>query len=115
MQTLSLTLPIILKKTAVKKKKFLSLFWAFLVATALSLSVFYVFQINAEISEKYAALNYEKELVELMRKKESLEMGMESSASLDNVLSLLESSDMGFVETEKVHHLKIPNAQIVSR
>lgn len=115
MQTLSLTLPVILKKSAVKKKKLLSLFWVFLIATAFSLSVFYVFQINTEISEKYAALNYEKELVELMRKKESLEMGVESSASLDNVLLLLDSSDMGFVEAEKVNHLKISNDRIVSR
>ncbi len=91
------------------------MFWVFLFGTAISLSIFYVFQINAEISEKYAALNYEKELVELMKKKESLEMGVVSSVSLDNVLSLLDSSDMGFVETEKVDHLKIPNAQIVSR
>ena len=113
MHTLSLTFPIAVKNSLIRNKNLMKFFWVFVVLSVIFLSVLYIFQINTEISEKYSAVAYEKELINLMREKESLEIGAINLASLNNVVSLLESSGKEFVKAESIHHLKISKNRVV--
>ncbi|MDD4466963.1 MAG: hypothetical protein WCZ99_03410 [Candidatus Paceibacterota bacterium] len=112
--TVSLNLPFALKLGIAEKKKMKKIFFILSFMTFLFLSVFYIFQTNAEVSEKYALFAHEKEISDLIRNKESMEVAMARQASLGSVVLLLENSEKGFVKAKKVYHIKVVNNQIVS-
>lgn len=111
---ISLDNPLVLNLKEFKSEKITKLLWIFIILSLFSISIFYIFQINAETSEKYALIAYEKNLSNLIQKKESLNVLAADSASLKNVISLLENYEKNFIKTEKVHHLKIIGNNIVS-
>lgn len=112
--TISLNLPRIVTIKGFKKIKIVRFLWIFVIFSVIFLSSFYIFQTNREISEKYALIKYEKELSTLIKEKEILNINMADSASLNSIISLIESSNRGFIKAEKINHLKIIGGNIVS-
>jgi len=78
-----------------------------------ALLVFYVFQINREVSERYLIQRYENRLIELSKENKNLEISSVQMISLDNILSLLENSD--FEKTNKVHYIRILENKVVTK
>ena len=86
----------------------------FLVLSILSvffLLVFYVFQVNAEVSEKYLIQKYNGELSQALEENQNLEISLIQSNSLDNIMALMEKFD--FERTNKIHYIQVLNNKVV--
>lgn len=115
MQTHSLTRSIPYQKIALLKFPLISLriFWLLITLLIVALLVFYIFQVNAEVSERYLIQRYENGLIELSKENKNLEISSVQVISLDNILSLLENSD--FERTNKVHYIRILENKVVTK
>lgn len=83
-----------------------------LALTLLFLSfVFYIYQINAVISETYLINKYEKKLSELQQRNKVLEANFYSVNSLENVEKLVQN--LNFEKVSKVHYIQVLAGQVV--
>ena len=115
MQTLSLSLPLFFRITLVKKRALTKFSFAFTLVFLLFLSIAYIFQINAEVSERYLLSTYEKERTEVLKGKEMIEINILQNNSLQGVFSSLESDSSGFVKPDRINYLRIVGNRVVSR
>lgn len=95
--------------------KFIS-FKKFLILSSLitaALLIFYIFQINAEASERYLIKNYEIKLSQAIREKQALEINLVESNSLDNIINKVLGLD--FEKIEKIDYIRISGDQILAR
>ncbi len=111
----SIALPISLKLTLFKKASFIKIILIFALVLLLFLSISYIFQVNAETSERYLVSSYERQISEVLKGKESLELILIQNNSLKNAFSALESENSGFVRPEKINHLRVVGNRVVSR
>ncbi len=112
--TLILNPPFILKgNLSLKWRIGLKVFWVLSVLLIVTLLVFYIFQVNRGVSERYSIQKYENRLIELSKENQNLEISSVQVISLDNILSLLENS--GFEKTDKVYYIKVPDTQVVTK
>ena len=102
-------------------RSFLSLNWRaglriiliFSVLLTLVLLVIYIFQVNAEVSERYLIQKYDNQLSETLRENQSLEINLMQSSSLNNVLVLMD--ELNFEKVDKVHHIRVLGNQVVAK
>ncbi|MFH1656607.1 MAG: hypothetical protein ABH956_02425 [Candidatus Nealsonbacteria bacterium] len=88
----------------------------FLILSFLSISVlllFYIFQVNSEVSGRYLIQKYEKDLTKIIGESQGLEMSLIQSNSLDNVMGSMES--LNFVKISKIYYIKVLNNQVVKK
>lgn len=88
-------------------------FW-FLTALSIAvLLVFYIFQVNAEISERYLIQEYQKRISEVSKENQNLEISSAQINSLDNITLLLE--ELNFEKTDKIHYIQALDTQVVAK
>jgi hypothetical protein len=87
------------------------IFWLFIFLLITSLSIFYVFQINREISERYSLEKYEKALNELSEKNRVLSVAFLEKSSLDNIENLL--ATLNFEEVKNTSYIQVLGSQVV--
>ena len=113
-KALTLNSPLTLKRSLSLRRTFiLRIFWLLGILSIAALLVFYIFQVNKKVSERYLIQKYENRLIELSKKNKNLEVNSVQAVSLDNVLSLLENSD--FEKTNKVHYIRILENKVVTK
>lgn len=93
--------------------KFLPLFLALAVISIVAFSVFYIFQINAEVSERYLIQEYEKKTDELSKENKNLEVATTQVASLDKIVEQIAS--LNFEKTDKIHYIRVLETQVVAK
>jgi len=109
--TLTLNHPLIIKP--LKKLITLRLFWFLAVLSAAALLVFYVFQINAAVSERYSIQKYEKRTSEISRENQNLEISSAQTNSLDNVTAFL--GELNFEKVNKIHYIRVLDTRVVTK
>ena len=93
--------------------KFLPLFWALGIISIVAFSVFYIFQVNTEVSERYLIQKYEKKINELSKENKNLEVGSAQVTSLDKVIEQIAS--LNFEKTDKIHYIRVLETQVVAK
>ena len=73
----------------------------------------YIYQVNAETSERYLVQEYQKKISEISKENKILEINSAQIASLDNITRLLEELD--FEKTGKIHYIRALDAQVVTK
>jgi hypothetical protein len=112
--TIALTLPFVLiNRLSLKWKIIWTLFWVFSISLLVSLVVFYIFQANSEISERYLTAEYLSRLDEVSEENKQLEITALSVNSLENVSDLLKT--LNFVEVERIEYIRVLDNQVVSK
>ncbi len=109
-----LDFPLIKKREIlIRYKFFLGAFWIICVSSVISLFVFCIFQINAEISARYSVSQYKTQLDEALDKNSALETKSLSTNSISNVASLVEN--LNFEKVVKINYIKSVGRQVVSK
>src|SRR3990167_9998621 len=67
--------------------------------------VFYVFQINAEISESYSILEYQKKIDQISEENKNLQITSLQVNSLENIKPLI--STLNFEKAGKVNYIRV--------
>lgn len=86
-------------------------FWLLSILLTITFLVFYIFQVNAEVSERYLTQEYQKRITEISKENQSLEISSAQINSLDNLTLLLEG--LNFEETDKIHYIQVLDTQVV--
>jgi hypothetical protein len=101
------------QKRAFRKIRFNSrVFWLFSVCTAIALSVFYVVQINSEVSAKYAIDSYQKKENLLSRENKSLEISLGQTMPLEKLAQTI--GELGFEKIEKIYYVRALDNRVVT-
>jgi hypothetical protein len=106
--------PIVFRRSfPIKWRIILRVFWILNVLLILSLLIFCVFQINAEVSERYLIQRYEKELNQALKENQNLEIGSVEAGSLENIVVLLEG--LNLEKAEKTHYIRVLDGKVVAK
>lgn len=89
----------------------LRVFWLLSILLTITFLVFYIFQVNAEVSERYSIQEYQKRITEVSKENQNLEISSAQINSLDNLTLLLE--ELNFEETDKIHYIRVLDTQVV--
>ena len=89
----------------------LRIFWLLSILLTITCLVFYIFQVNAEISERYSIQEYQERIAQISKENQSLEINSAQINSLDNLTLLLE--ELNFEETDKIHYIRVLDTQVV--
>jgi len=99
---------------AIPKIQFnLKLFWIFAVLLSILFLGLYIYQVNAEISEKYSIQEYQKKISEISKENKLLEINSAQAGSLTSITNLL--GELNFEKTEKIHYIQVLDAQVVAK
>ncbi len=88
----------------------LKLFWLLSFLSIVALLVFYIFQVNAAVSERYLIQEYEKRIGEVSRESQNLVISSAQVGSLDKVEELLET--LNFEKINKIHYIRVLDTQV---
>lgn len=83
------------------------------IVLAVLLFGFYLYQVNAEISERYSIQEYQEQMSILSKENKSLEINSAKLGSLDNIVSSLEG--LGFEKADKVHYIQVLDTHVVTK
>ena len=112
--TLTLNPPFITNyNLSLRRKIILKGFLVLGILSIVSLLVFYIFQINNEVSERYLIEKYERRISEIIKEKQNLEINSFQVSSLENIIGLLEP--LNFEKTDKIHYIRVSDRQVVSK
>jgi len=112
--TLILNPPFILKSNlSLKWQISLRMFWFLSALLITTLLVFYIFQVNAEVSERYLIQKYETTIAEISKENQNLEISSFQVNSLNNVTSLLEN--LNFEKIGRIHYIRVLDSQVVTK
>jgi len=89
----------------------LRVFWLLSILLTITCLVFYIFQVNAEISGRYSIQEYQERIAQISKENQSLEINSAQINSLDNLTLLLE--ELNFEETDKIHYIRVLDTQVV--
>jgi len=78
-----------------------------------ALLVFYIFQVNNEISRRYLIQNYKQKITQITKENKELEIQAVQINSLDKIMGLLASSN--FEKTEKINYIRVLGKQVVTK
>ncbi|GEM_PF-2273915 len=103
------------KKIAALARPKLSLGWFCLLGGIMLLFLLslYIYQVNAETSEKYSVQDFEKRASDISEENNSLEISSAQTASLDNIAQAIEHLE--FEKTDKVYYIQVMNTQVVTK
>ena len=106
--------PIVFRRSfSIKWRVILRVFWILSVLLILSLLIFCVSQINAEVSEKYLIQKYEKKLSQTLKENQNLEISSVEAGSLENIVVLLEG--LNLEKAEKTHYIRVLDGKVVAK
>lgn len=88
-------------------------FWLLSILLTIAFLVFYIFQVNVEVSERYSIQEYQERIAEISKENQSLEINSAQINSLDNLTLLLEG--LNFEETDKIHYIRVLDTQVVAK
>jgi len=91
----------------------LKLFWLFVFLSILLLLAFYIFQVNAAVSERYLIQEYEKRIGEVSKESQNLVISSAQVGSLDKAEELLEA--LNFEKINKIHYIRVLDTQVVTK
>lgn len=83
------------------------------ILLVVALLVFYIFQVNNEISKRYLIQSYKQKISEITKENKNLEVKAVQINSLDKIIGLLEP--LNFEKTEKIHYIRILDKQVVTK
>lgn len=113
-QALILNPPVILKYcSTLKWRVILRFFWALTIISVAALTIFYIFQINSQVSGKYSVKQYESQLEEVLIANKRLEVDFIQNNSLNNAVGLV--SSLNFEDTNKIEYIRILDNQVVAK
>ena len=112
-KALALNPPFIIRRLPSHWSICLRVFWVLSFLAILTLLIFYIFQVNAEVSERYLIQKYDRRLTELSVESKNLEISSSQSNSLGNIILALES--LNFEKANKVEYIRILNNQVVAK
>jgi len=103
------------KKTAILALPKLDLRWFYLLGgiTLFLLLSLYIYQVNAETSEKYFVQGFEKRLFNILEENNLLKINSAKIASLDNIAQAIEG--LGFEKINKVYYIQVMDSQVVTK
>jgi len=78
----------------------------------LSLS-FYVYQVNAETSNKHSIQDCQKEIARLSQENKDLQINSAKESSLSSVAQAID--ELGFEKTDKIHYIQVIDTQVVTK
>jgi len=96
-----------------KRKINLKIFWILSFISIISLSAFYIFQVNNLAENIYQIKIFQKKLIDLSQEEEALEINLVKGNSLTNLETL--TKDFGFEKAEKIHYIEILETQIATK
>ncbi len=112
--TLILNPPFVIKSNlSLKWRILLRGFWVLSILSILFLLIFYIFQVNAKVSEKYLIQEYEQKLDKITKENKNLEISSIQTGYLGNIAKLLEGHN--FEKTDKIHYIRVLDGQVVTR
>lgn len=94
------------------KKLTLKRFWILCFISTLSLSALYVYQINQEVSQRYAVSDYSKKITKYAKENKTLEISLSESASLAKTSEAIRT--LGYSQTDKIQYIKIMDNRVVA-
>jgi hypothetical protein len=94
------------------KKSTLRNFWILSVFSVLALSAFYIYQINQEVSQRYAVNDYTKKIAKFTKENKSLEVALSGAASLAKASETIKT--FGYSQTDKISYIKIMDNRVVA-
>ncbi len=77
----------------------------------LFLLAFYIYQVNAETSEKYSIHENQKRISELLVENKNLEIDSAQASSLNSIVQSIEK--LNFEKTEKIEYIKVIDNLVV--
>lgn len=83
------------------------------ILLTVALLVFYIFQVNTEVSQRYLIQEYEKRIAEISKENQHLEISSAQASSLDNITILL--GELNFEKTDKIHYIRVLETQVVAK
>jgi hypothetical protein len=89
------------------------LFVALMIFAMIFLSGLYIFQVNAEISDRYLVDNYAKKSSELSRENKVLQVALAKASSLDSLA--LQVEPLNFQKIDKINYIKVLSTQAVAK
>lgn len=93
----------------------LRVFWLLSILLTITFLVFYIFQVNAEVSERYLIQGCQKRIAEISKENQSLEISSAQINSLENLTLLLEELNFEKTDTGKVHYIRVLDTQVVAK
>ncbi len=93
---------------------FQNIFRIFLILApllAIAFLAFYIFQINAEISESYSILQYQEKIDQISEENKNLQITSLQANSLERIKPLI--STLNFEKAGKVNYIRVLDNQIV--
>ncbi len=103
--TLILNPPILIRIKELQFGLILKVFWILSFAFFAALLAFYIFQVNAVISETFQFKNYKKTINELLTENKILEINSIQINSLENLEDKIEK--LGFEKTNKIYYIQV--------
>lgn len=95
-----------------KKKITYRRFKAFCLFSILALSAFYVFQINQEVSQRYAIDEYAGKINYYSKENGRLQVSLTQTASLAKTSETIKT--LGYSETGKIHYIRMMGNRVVA-
>ncbi|PIR72469.1 MAG: hypothetical protein COU42_01280 [Candidatus Nealsonbacteria bacterium CG10_big_fil_rev_8_21_14_0_10_36_24] len=83
------------------------------VILIIGLLIFYVFQINTEISVRFSIKEYQKRITELSNQNKILAINSTQNGSLEKMAEIIASQD--FEKIDKIHYIRVLNTQVVAK
>lgn len=96
-----------------KLKINLKLFWILSIISIMTLLAFYIFQVNAIVSESYQIQNYQRKLNAISEQNEILEINSAQVNSLGNIEEQIQ--ELGFEKVDQVHYIQVLKSQIATK
>lgn len=72
---------------------------------------FYVYQVNAETSERYSIQDHQKKVSELSKENKDLEINLAQVGSLSSIAESIE--ELNFEKTERIEYIKVVDTLMV--
>jgi hypothetical protein len=114
MTSCSLVRQIPYKKLNIKLPKInLRILWLVNITLIVLFIGLYIYQVNAEASERYSIEQYQERISELSRENKTLEINSAQIGSLDNITKLLKG--LSFEKADKIHYIQILDTQVVAK
>lgn len=95
--------------------KKINLKWFCIVGTVtlFSLLSFYVYQVNAQASEKYSIQDSQNRISDILEENKDLEINSAQASSLESIAQM--AKELEFEKADKIHYIQIIDTQVVTK
>lgn len=95
--------------------KKINLKWFCIVGTVtlFSLLSFYIYQVNAQASEKYSIQDSQNRISDILEENKDLEINSAQASSLESIAQM--AKELEFEKADKIHYIQIIDTQVVTK